>query len=177
MSIETLGTAITISEESEESVLAISEESEKSILEWRTRLHREIAVFRLRIHELETRHRTLTMGLIALSSKFNASTSEADINVHIGLTDERDELADTIHLLREEEGYLVEEISACNNNIVRERPEKFSGNKHWEEKRRAEELPYTIQIHNEGVDHREILALPFDELDSPNDRYLKNAVQ
>lgn len=167
MSIETVATTSTISEKSEE-----------SLLERRTRLHREAAVIGANLHELETRHHKLILGLIALSDQLKVSSTEADINTHIGITDERDELAATITTLRQVHRDLIDETAKCNNSIQRERPEEFSGNKNWREQRRIEEIPYVIQVHNDGEDPTDttaINALDEESLGSKH-RYLTNAV-
>ncbi|HEX7484288.1 MAG TPA: hypothetical protein VF281_03985 [Candidatus Saccharimonadales bacterium] len=129
----------------------ISINFDESTEERRVRLHHESASLYQALHEMETRHNTLTLGLIAIGQSGDIQTRQAT-------TEEHNTLAQDIAKLRQEQAQLIIDIANCNRTIWRP-----PYNEEHKAARHMIESPYIAQIYNEGVnpDHGE-----------PHSRYL-----
>lgn len=181
MSIETIAPQINFYDgEPQENTTKQQEQPEETLFERRIRLHKEAAVIPPALHELETRHQTLTLGLIALASQIKIASNEASTHTSSVLREERGELAMSINKLRKEQRRLIDEIARCNNTIERPRPpqEGYDDNS-WREPRRQIEEPYTHIIHNGGENPHDISTLSPEHNDEESlangHRYLQNA--
>lgn len=202
MSIETIATHINSYEEPEANSLELTSEQtakiEETPHERRLRLHRELAAIIPELHDLQTRHDTLTGGLLQIARKFRpaplprkARTKMTERkrmalqsehrklqselrHAHATLRQEQTELARNIHEKREKQGHLIAEAALTNTTITRPRPpeshEEYEANPHWKQQRDDIEHPLSIHLHYGGEDPRELTTPSHD----PTDRYLKN---
>lgn len=145
-------------------------EPEESVKDRRVRLHNEATDIINALHELQARHTTLTLGLIALAEQLKTSPTESLSYTREKLRDEHRELADTISKLRHEQRANITDITACNQTVWRPNSDD---EKDKAERRRIEQ-PYIIEIYNNGEDPAQTAGLP-EHLVGVSYRYLSNA--
>lgn len=136
----------------------------------RKQLHDELAAITLLLHELQTRHTTLTLGLIALAEQLKTASTEHLSYTRTTIAEEHRELATKIDEKRTEQRIAMMNVTNYNQTVWRPNGEKE------EEKaeRRRIEQPYIIEIYNNGEDPTQTAGLP-EHLVGTHYRYLSNA--
>ena len=145
-------------------------EPEEGVKDRRVRLHNEAADIIKTLHELQVRHTTLTLGLIALAEQLKTSPTETLTYTRETMSEEHRELAGVISKLRHEQRAIITDITACNQTVWRPNSDD---EKDKAERKRIEQ-PYIIEIYNNGEDPTQTAGLP-EHLVGVNYRYLSNA--
>lgn len=207
MSIETIATHINFYEEPQANRPQFIEDEpaaiEESPQERRLRLHYELAALTVSIHELQTRHHTLTLGLIEtvdkqahtpLPSRRKARSKMTERKrlalqsrhrelqlIRDTLPQEQAELAKEIHHKRHHQGQLIADTAIANTQIWRPPYDDgdFGHTGRTNKQVRADlEAPVSKAMHNGGEDPRDLTTPSRDgEPHGPTYRYLQNAAQ
>lgn len=207
MSIETIATHINFYEEPETNRPRLIEdepaEIEETPIERRLRLHHELAAVTVNLHELQTRHQTLTLGLIdaaneqahtPLPSAKRARSKMTERKrmalqsrhrelqtIRETLPQEQAELAKEIHDKRRRQGQLITDMAIANTQIWRPPHDDgdFGQTGRTNKQVRADlESPIVEAAYNGGEDPRDLTTPSHDgEPHGPTYRYLQNAAK